>query len=104
MAAFALIVYSISVDLYQVGLRCLDSGFSISSIINALKDIHEEVRVRKYLECLDEIYENCEIHSIGVECRNCRQNMCTEMICDEIETALEVDGCEEAFEILSKVS
>lgn len=108
MAAFVLIAYSISVDLYQVGLRCLKSGFSISSVINALKEIHEEVRVRKYLECIEDIYENQNIsdfHSIGVECLNCRRKLIgKKMICNPVENALEVDRCEEAFEILSQVS
>lgn len=109
MAAFVLIAYSISVDLYQVGLRCLESGFSVSSVINALKEIHEEVRVRKYLECIEDFYENPNIsdfHSIGVECLNCRRRKFVgkKMICNPVENALEVDRCEEAFEIISQVS
>lgn len=107
MAAFILIAFSIGVDLYKVGIRCIESGFSVSSIINALKDIHDSVRVEKYLECIDEIYENSDNHSIGIECVICRRKINrTKMICNnEIETALQVDGCEEAFEVISnKVS
>lgn len=108
MAAFALIAYSIGVDLYQVSLRCLESGFSVASILNALKEIHEEVRARKYLECIEEIYENrnvSDFHSIGVKCLSCRRKFNrTKMIYNEIENALEVDRCEEAFEFVSQVS
>lgn len=106
MAAFILIAFSISVDLYKVGVRCLESGFSISSILNALKEIHESVRDEKYLKCIDEIYENSNIHSIGIECIICRKKINQiKMNCNsEIENALEVDRCEEAFEVISQVS
>lgn len=106
MAAFILIAFSISVDLYKVGVRCLESGFSVSSIINALKEIHDSVRAEKYLKCIDEIYENSNIHSIGIECIICRQKINqTKMICNsEIENALAIDGCDEAFEVISQVS
>lgn len=106
MAAFILIAFSISVDLYKVGVRCIESGFSVSNIINALKEIQDSVRSEKYLKCIDEIYEDSNIHSIGIECIICRRKIKqTKMICNsEIENALEVDGCEEAFEVISRVS
>lgn len=103
MAAFVLIAFSIGVDLYKVGVRCLESGFSVSSVINALKEIHDSGRAEKYLECIDEIYENSDFHSIGIECVICRNRNKTKMICNnEIENALEVDRCEEAFEVISR--
>lgn len=106
MAAFVLIAFSIGVDLYKAGLRCLESGFSVSNIINALREIHESGRTEKYLECIDEIYEKSDFHSIGIECVICRNRNKTiksKMICNnEIENALEVDRCEEAFEVISR--
>lgn len=110
MAAFVLIAFSVGCDLYKIGVRCIESGFSITNIINALKDIHNEIRSEKYLQCIDEIYENLydnsDIHSTGIECINCRRKRKNRkiMICNEIENAYEVDRCEEAFEILSQVS
>lgn len=106
MAAFVLIAFSIGVDLYKVGVRCLESGFTVSSVVNALKEIHESGRAEKYLKCIDEIYEKSDFHSIGIECIICRGHnkiIKTKMICNnEIENALEVDGCEEAFEVISR--
>lgn len=105
MAAFVLIVISVGVDLYNVGVRCLESGFNCSNIIQVLRELHEELRATKYIECIDEIYENTvnsDLHSIGIDCLNCRRKINRmKMICNEIENALEVDGAEEAFEILS---
>lgn len=105
MAAFALIGFSIGVDLYNVGVRCLKSGFSISNIISALTELHDEIRVEKYLESIEEIYANqkdSDYHSIGIQCFSCRErNKKTKMMCNEIENALEVDRCDEAFEVIS---
>lgn len=112
MAAFLLITFSVGVDLYQVGLRCWQSGFSIANILAVLREIHDDVRVNKYLECIDEIYgcdlnsrtNNSDLHRIGIACVNCRrqrQRQQSKMICEKIENAIEVDACEEAFEIIS---
>lgn len=104
MAAFVLIAFSVGVDLYKVGVRCWESGFSIENILNVLREIHDEVRASKYLECINEIYEskinnnnNHNFHRIGISCVNCRRKM----ICETIENAIEVDACEEAFEVIS---
>lgn len=104
MAAFVLIAVSIGVDLYQVTVRCLKSGFSIPNIISVLQELHDEVRSSKYLECIEEIYENqshSEFHSLGIACFNCRRKFIrVKMNCNQVEYGLEVDGAEEAFEIL----
>lgn len=103
MAAFVLIAVSVGVDLYQVGVRCWKSGFSIANILDVLRQFNDEVRANKYLECINEIYESeinnkhSDFHRIGIPCVNCRRKM----ICETIENALEVDGCEEAFEVIS---
>lgn len=103
MAAFVLIAFSVGVDLYKVGVRCWSTKFTFANILAELRDIHDEVRDRKYLECINEIYQSNEInnnsdfHRIGIACVNCRRKM----ICDKIENAIEVDGCEEAFEVIS---
>lgn len=103
MAAFLLITFSVGVDLYQVGVRCWESEFSIANILAVLREIHDEVRANKYLESINEIYEqnqinnNRDFHRIGISCRNCRRKM----ICEKIENAIEVDACEEAFEVIS---
>lgn len=112
MAAFVLIGFSIGVDLYQVGVRCLKSGFSIRNLLNTLREYHHEIRATKYLECIDEIYANPtdkDFHLLGIECFVCRHRFGgggdnNKMYCNPIETALEVDRCEEAFEIISDVS
>lgn len=117
MAAFLLITFSVGVDLYQVGLRCWQSGISFANFWTVLRDFHDEVRVKKYLECIDEIYEwdlnrrnssSSDLHRIGIPCVNCRRRQQQQrskqpakMMCDTIENAIEVDGCEEAFEIIS---
>lgn len=105
MAALLLIAVCVGVDLYQVSVRCLKSGFSITNIIQALREFHDEVQTSKYLECIDEIYENSlnsKLHLIGIDCVNCRRKIhSSEMICNKIENAIQVDGCDEAFEILS---
>lgn len=115
MAAFLLIAVSVGVDLYQVGLRCWQSEFSIAQILAVLRDIHDEVRANKYLECINEIYEcdlnsynsssssSSDFHRIGIACVNCRHQRQRQqkMICTPIETAIEVDACEEAFEFIS---
>lgn len=106
MAAFLLIAFSVGVDLYQVGARCWESGFSIANILAVLRDIHDEVRANKYLECINEIYESelntsRDFHRIGISCRNCRTR---KMICEKIENATAVDACEEAFEVIVSVS
>lgn len=113
MAAFLLITFSVGVDLYQVGLRCWQSGFSGVNILAVLRELHDELRTNKYLECINEIYESdlnsdisSDFHRIGIACINCRrqrrqQQLQREMICEKIENAIEVDGCEEAFEIIS---
>lgn len=104
MAAFVLIAFSVGVDLYQAGVRCWKSSeFSIASILAVLRDFHEEVRTNKYVQCINEIYDSNEIsnntdfHRIGIACVNCRRKM----ICERVENAIEVDGCEEAFEVIS---
>lgn len=108
MAAFVLIGFSIGVDLYNVGIRCLKSGFTISNCINVLRELHEEIRVEKYLKDIEEIYENqkeSNYHSIGIKCFSCRERIKRrKMICNQVENALEVDRCEEAFENISEVS
>lgn len=108
MAAFVLIAFSIGVDLYNVGIRCLNSEISISNIITILKELHEEIRDAKYLECIDEIYENqfdSDYHSVGIKCFHCRERIKRQkMICNSIENGTEVDRCEEAFEIIDEVS
>lgn len=113
MAAFLLITFSVGVDLYQVGLRCWQSGFSGVNILAVLRELHDELRTNKYLECINEIYESdlnsnnsSDFHRIGIACVNCRrkrrpQQLQREMICEKIENAIEVDACEEAFEIIS---
>lgn len=112
MAAFLLITFSVGVDLYQVGLRCWQSEFSIANILGVLREFHDEVRVNKYLECIDEIYacdlnsrnnSSSDLHRIGIACVNCRRQRQQQpkMICPKIENAVEVDACEEAFEIIS---
>lgn len=104
MAAFVLIAISIGVDLYQVSVRCLDAGWTFSNFLQLLREFHNEVRTAKYLECIDEIYANQsqpEFHLIGIACVRCqRKRSAQKMICNRIENAIEVDGAEEAFEVL----
>lgn len=108
MAAFILIAFSVGCDLYKVGVRCIESGFSIGRILNALKDIHDEVCADNYLKCIDEIYENhnnSNFHLTGIECINCRRKLKqTKMISNNGIDGYAVDGCEEAFEVVSHVS
>lgn len=109
MAAFLLIAFSVGVDLYQVGLRCWQSEFSLPNILSVLRELHDEVRANKYLECINEIYESdlnsnnsSDFHRIGIACVNCRrQRQQQKMLCETIENAIEVDACEEAFEVIS---
>lgn len=105
MAALVLIIISVGVDLYNVGVRCFESGFTFSNIVQVLRELHDDLRATKYIECIDEFYENTvnsDTHSIGIDCLNCRRKINRmKMICNEIENAIGVDGADEAFEILS---
>lgn len=108
MAAFSLIALSVGIDLYKVSVNCIKSGFSLSNILNTLNDIHEAVRSEKYLMCIDEIYANqndSDFHSIGIACMICRRKITSQtMISNGIYDEDHVEGCEEAFEVLSQVS
>lgn len=108
MAALVYIAYSVGVDIYRIGEQCSQSGWSIEKCINVIKDYREQILAERYLKKINEIYDtqNRDLHSIGIQCFNCRINQKNKMICEEsIDGLVDIENADEAFEFIpNKVS
>lgn len=101
MAALVYIVCSVGVNVFQIVRQCANSGWSIRTAIDIIKESHNGILVERYLRNIDQIYGHRSIiHSVGIECFGCRQQVQRSDMY-EVDGYTVIDDAVEAFEDIS---
>lgn len=103
MAALVCIVCSVGVNVFQIVRHCVQSDWTIRTIIDTVKESHNGILTQRYLQSIEHIYEHPSIiHSIGIECFACRsKTVHQQKMFDYTEGYVQVDEAVEAFEVIS---
>lgn len=104
MATLVFFAYAASVQLYRITCVLVTSRFSIRKCVNYICETRQKHLDRRYLDSIDIVYG---LHLIcanrranGIECVVCKKRK-SQMYAKETDEFIEIERCEEAFEIIS---